>query len=131
MPRRPVVAISLTGDVETGATAIVGPAVAETFEVEVASAPPLTAPAGAFDRARDQWLSTAFLDVLARAMQRDWERRLGVTGVDLYVPHGLAHCQRADCVMWFSNALAETDRKGTRLCPRHAAELRRFRLQRY
>jgi predicted Zn-dependent protease len=31
-------------------------------------------------------LSTAFLDVLARAKQRDWERLLGVTGVDLYVP---------------------------------------------
>ena len=33
--------------------------------------------------------------------------------------------------MWFSNTLAETDRKGTRLCPAHAAELGRFRLQRY
>ena len=86
MPRRPVVAIAPVGDVETGIAAIVGPAVAETFEVEVASAPPLSAPTGAFDRARGQWLSTAFLDVLARAKHGEWERLLGVTGTDLYVP---------------------------------------------
>jgi archaemetzincin len=29
---------------------------------------------------------------------------------------GLAHCSRRDCVMWFSNTLAETDRKGIRFC---------------
>jgi archaemetzincin len=29
---------------------------------------------------------------------------------------GLGHCKRADCVMWFSNTLAETDRKGSKLC---------------
>src|SRR5205085_7456236 len=26
---------------------------------------------------------------------------------------GLPHCQRPSCVMWFSNTLAETDRKGS------------------
>jgi archaemetzincin len=39
---------------------------------------------------------------------------------------GLGHCQDARCVMWFSNSLAETDRKGTRFCAAHAAELRRL-----
>jgi len=34
---------------------------------------------------------------------------------------GLAHCERADCVMWFSNTLAETDRKGWEFC-KHCAE---------
>jgi predicted Zn-dependent protease len=29
------------------------------------------------------------------------------------------------CVMWFSNTLAESDRKGTRFCAAHAAELER------
>lgn len=29
---------------------------------------------------------------------------------------GLGHCQRRDCVMWFSNTLAETDRKGDKFC---------------
>jgi archaemetzincin len=173
MARRPVVAIASVGEVERGLATIVGPAVAETFGVEVASAPPLAAPSGAFDRARGQWLSTVFLDVLARAKHGDWERFLGVAGVDLYAPrlnfvfgeadakggvavfsvhrlrtpdaalfarrasteavhelghtYGLGHCDRRDCVMWFSNTLSETDRKGTRLCPAHAAALRRFR----
>jgi len=39
--------------------------------------------------------------------------------------YGLGHCGDARCVMWFSNSLAETDRKGTRFCPAHAAELSR------
>jgi archaemetzincin len=37
--------------------------------------------------------------------------------------YGLTHCDDPHCVMWFSNTLAETDRKGTRFCPRHAARL--------
>jgi archaemetzincin len=36
----------------------------------------------------------------------------------------LNHCSRRDCVMWFSNTLAETDRKGTRFCPQHFQELK-------
>jgi archaemetzincin len=31
--------------------------------------------------------------------------------------YGLGHCNRQACVMWFSNTLAETDRKGSRFCP--------------
>jgi archaemetzincin len=38
--------------------------------------------------------------------------------------YGLGHCGDAHCVMWFSNSLAETDRKGTRFCATHVAELR-------
>jgi archaemetzincin len=37
--------------------------------------------------------------------------------------YGLGHCRRPDCVMWFSNTLSESDRKGTRFCSEHAAEL--------
>jgi len=40
--------------------------------------------------------------------------------------YGLGHCNDPHCVMWFSNSLAETDRKGPRFCPAHAAELRRL-----
>jgi archaemetzincin len=40
--------------------------------------------------------------------------------------YGLGHCDDRHCVMWFSNSLAETDRKGARFCPAHAAELRRL-----
>ena len=40
--------------------------------------------------------------------------------------YGLGHCQDPHCVMWFSNTLGETDRKGTRFCAAHEAELRRL-----
>lgn len=40
--------------------------------------------------------------------------------------YGLGHCHDPHCVMWFSNSLPETDRKGTRFCPAHVAELRRL-----
>lgn len=40
--------------------------------------------------------------------------------------YGLGHCDDRHCVMWFSNSLAETDRKGSRFCAAHAAELRRL-----
>lgn len=36
---------------------------------------------------------------------------------------GLSHCSDPNCVMWFSNTLSESDRKGTRFCQAHAAEL--------
>jgi archaemetzincin len=39
--------------------------------------------------------------------------------------YGLSHCSNPRCVMWFSNTLAETDRKGTGLCDAHAEALRR------
>ena len=37
--------------------------------------------------------------------------------------YGLGHCDNPRCVMWFSNTLSETDRKGTEFCPAHQAEL--------
>ena len=41
--------------------------------------------------------------------------------------YALAHCSRSNCVMWFSNTLAESDRKGVRFCPEHEKELTRNR----
>lgn len=41
--------------------------------------------------------------------------------------YGLSHCENPACVTWFSNTLAETDRKAFRFCPRHAEELARLR----
>src|SRR5262245_21136670 len=37
--------------------------------------------------------------------------------------YGLSHCDKPTCVMWFSNTLAESDRKRTKFCPEHAREL--------
>lgn len=39
--------------------------------------------------------------------------------------YGLHHCRDPRCVMWFSNTLEESDRKGTRFCAAHTSELRR------
>jgi archaemetzincin len=38
---------------------------------------------------------------------------------------GLTHCDDVRCVMWFSNTLAETDRKGTEFCGAHARAIER------
>jgi archaemetzincin len=37
---------------------------------------------------------------------------------------GLGHCKQPNCVMWFSNTLAETDRKGSKFYQRCAKLLR-------
>jgi archaemetzincin len=37
---------------------------------------------------------------------------------------GLGHCADPGCVMWFSNTLAETDRKGAAYCARCEETLR-------
>jgi archaemetzincin len=39
--------------------------------------------------------------------------------------YGLGHCRDPHCVMWFSNTLAESDRKGLAFCAEHASQLRR------
>lgn len=38
---------------------------------------------------------------------------------------GLGHCKQPNCVMWFSNMLSETDRKGTEFCQQCASLLAR------
>ena len=40
---------------------------------------------------------------------------------------GLGHCIDPGCVMWFSNTLRETDRKGIAYCPRCEKKLRLVR----
>jgi archaemetzincin len=39
---------------------------------------------------------------------------------------GLHHCKQLNCVMWFSNTLSETDRKGSTFCYRCSAQLGSF-----
>ena len=41
--------------------------------------------------------------------------------------YSLGHCSNSRCVMWFSNTLAETDRKGLAFCADHASRLTRVR----
>jgi archaemetzincin len=55
-----------------------------------------------------------------------FDRRAATEAIhELGHSYGLTHCQRPRCVMWFSNSLAETDRKGTQFCRAHASELGR------
>ena len=64
-------------------------------------------------------LRTADAALLRRRAATEAIHELGHT-------YGLAHCQNKHCVMWFSNTLAESDRKGTRFCAEHAAQLARL-----
>ncbi len=41
--------------------------------------------------------------------------------------YGLRHCSDSHCVMFFSNSLADTDRKGYRFCSKCRAQLERLR----
>jgi archaemetzincin len=64
-------------------------------------------------------------DAGARAL---FQRRAATEAIhELAHTYGLGHCREPRCVMWFSNTLAESDRKGRRFCPAHAAELERGR----
>jgi archaemetzincin len=62
-----------------------------------------------------------------RADSADRLRRRAATEAIHELGHtfGLRHCSRPSCVMWFSNTLAETDRKDVRPCSEHASELAR------
>lgn len=144
--------------------------VREVFARDVVAAPALPLPPNALDTARAQYRSTVLLDALASIRQRDWERLLGITAVDLFAPglhfvfgeadprrgvavmstwrlrgsaaaedflrlvateavhelghtYGLGHCRNPRCVMWFSNTLGESVRKGYGFCSAHAAQL--------
>jgi len=66
---------------------------------------------GADERARAAFLTRAATEAV---------HELGHT-------YGLDHCVDPHCVMWFSNTLAETDRKGSAMCAEHRARLARAR----
>jgi archaemetzincin len=122
----------------------------------------------AFNKKRNQYLSTAILKTLMEEKEyMVYEKVLGVVDHDLYVPelnfvfgeaglkaavisitrlrqefyrlppdqglfykralteavhelghtYGLGHCRNPHCVMFFSNSLLDTDRKGPEFCP--------------
>ncbi len=127
----------------------------------------LPIPKDAFNRKRNQYLSTRFLEeILNTSYYKDYERILGITDVDLYIPrlnfvfgeayersavisllrlresfykrredkeiyhkriltesvhelghtYGLRHCHNPYCVMYFSNTISDTDKKGYEFC---------------
>ncbi len=140
----------------------------EIFSQPVATCQPLGYPAHAYDKGRRQYLSIPTLELLS-GYRGSYDRALGVTDVDLYVPgrefifgqadtvnqvavistvrldrrfyhlppddelfltravkeavhevghtYGLKHCDRIECVMFLSNTIRDTDKKGEGFCP--------------
>ncbi|MFB3885909.1 MAG: archaemetzincin family Zn-dependent metalloprotease [Thermodesulfobacteriota bacterium] len=131
-------------------------------------------PDPAFNRKRNQYLSTAILKtMMEKKAFAVYERMLGIIDHDLYVPklnfvfgeasrraavisltrlrdefyglprdqglfrkrvlteavhelghtYGLRHCENLYCVMFFSNSLIDTDRKGPAFCQKCASKL--------
>ena len=130
----------------------------------------------AYNKKRNQYLSTAILKTLMEQREyMTYEKVLGVVDQDLYVPelnfvfgeagqqaavisltrlrqefyrlpqdqnlyykrilteavhelghtYGLGHCRNPHCVMFFSNSLKDTDRKGPEFCPECKIKLSR------
>jgi nucleoside-triphosphatase THEP1/predicted Zn-dependent protease len=78
----------------------------------------------------DEGRGAALVSLARLAAPGDAERTLRRTATEaiheLGHAYGLDHCPDARCVMWFSNTLAETDRKGAGFCARHANAMRRI-----
>ena len=85
-PRRATIVIVPVGTVDGKAVAALVPEVGAAFHADVVVGPAQPLPAGAYDRSRDQTLSTAILDALAKTKRPEHESVLGVADVDLYVP---------------------------------------------
>ena len=130
----------------------------------------------AFNKKRNQYLSTTILNALANEKEyTPFEKVLGIVNHDLYVPelnfvfgeasqrvavisltrlrqefyklpedqnlfykralteavhelghtYGLGHCENPRCVMFFSNSLIDTDRKGSEFCSKCKNNLRK------
>ncbi|MGB9628580.1 MAG: archaemetzincin family Zn-dependent metalloprotease [Thermodesulfobacteriota bacterium] len=140
----------------------------KVFDKEVTIGKELPEPDYAYNRKRNQYLSTAILKTLIEPREfNSFEKILGIVDHDLYVPelnfvfgeathkaavisitrlrqefyhlpedqalfhkrvlteavhelghtYGLGHCRNPQCVMFFSNSLVDTDRKGAEFCP--------------
>jgi len=146
----------------------------KVFNQQVLIGKAMPEPHYAFNKKRNQYLSTAILSAIME--QKDdtaYEKILGIVNHDLYVPelnfvfgeasrkaavisltrlrqefyhlpenqslfhqrilteavhelghtYGLRHCENPRCVMFFSNSLMDTDRKGPEFCPRCKSKL--------
>ena len=144
------------------------------FNKQVEAGQGMPHPDYAYNKKRNQYLSTAILKTLKEQKKyMAYGKVLGIVDQDLYVPelnfvfgeasqkaavisitrlrqefyhlpqdqsllhkrglteavhelghtHGLGHCRNPRCVMFFSNTLMDTDRKGSEFCPECKSKL--------
>ena len=147
------------------------------FNKQVSIGKGMPDPDYAYNKKRNQYLSTAILNAITEQKEyAPYEKILGMIDHDLYVPElnfvfgeasrkaavisitrlrqtfyhlpedqslfqrrvlteavhelghtfGLGHCENPRCVMFFSNSLMDTDRKGSEFCPSCKSKLQRF-----
>ncbi|MEW6214135.1 MAG: archaemetzincin family Zn-dependent metalloprotease [Nitrospirota bacterium] len=143
-------------------------ALEKTFHCKVDFGKEIPIPQDSYNSKRRQYHSTIILNKLKGTKPKNFDRMLGITDVDLYVPelnfvfgeadilagvtvisltrlrqefyglpadsrlfhmraikeaiheightYGLGHCPNSKCIMYFSNSLRDTDRKGPGFC---------------
>jgi archaemetzincin len=162
------------GEVDRKALDLLKDDLSKIFHRSVSIGKGMPEPDYAFNRKRNQYLSTAILNAIMEQKEYEaYEKILGIVDHDLYVPElnfvfgeasrraavisltrlgqafyhlpadqsllqrrvlteavhelghtfGLGHCKNPRCVMFFSNSLIDTDRKGSEFCPECGGKL--------
>jgi archaemetzincin len=156
------------GSIDPDILKVIATTLEKVFHCMVEMDTEMPLPLTSYDSRRDQYHSTTILNKIRVARHKDFDRALGVTDVDLFVPElnfvfgeadvsagtaiislarlrqefyglrpntrlfhgravkeavhelghtcGLGHCRDPHCIMYFSNTLKETDRKGPGFC---------------
>jgi archaemetzincin len=166
-PKMEILLVAI-GEVDPKAIEVLKNNLDKVFGKEVWIGKGMSEPDYAFNKKRNQYLSTMILNALMKEKEyAPYEKILGMVDHDLYVPdlnfvfgeasqkaavisitrlrqefynlpqdqtlfykrvlteavhelghtYGLGHCGNARCVMFFSNSLMDTDRKGSEFCP--------------
>jgi archaemetzincin len=168
MPEKPRIILTTFGTLPENLVPFLVGGLAGEFDSLVIAGENLPLPAQAYDPRRRQYGAEAFLPSFATRRREPRDLVIGVTAVDLFVPHlnfvfglaeprlsaavisvtrlapqfynqapapvllqkrtlkeavhelghllGLPHCRDPRCIMFFSNTLADTDRKGPGFC---------------
>ena len=168
------IALVAVGDVDRKVIEVLKGDLDKTFNRQALIGKPMPKPDYAFNKKRNQYLSTAILNaIMGQTDAAAYDKILGIVDNDLYVPrlnfvfgeagskaavisltrlrqefyhlpenrplfhqrifteavhelghtYGLRHCENPRCVMFFSNSLMDTDKKGSAFCQRCKSKL--------